>query len=104
MENTTDHFGINMTLSNSTEHWEHIVESFNQVYDKFVNKNTKITKKELEETIKHYILDSLSTSQKFGEYFCKKYKIIDYNLLYPLKLTYQEQLDYINNNYVQCKS
>lgn len=93
-----------MTSSNSTEHWEHIVERFNQVYDKFVNKNPKITKKELEETIKHYILDSLSTSQKFGEYFCKKYKIIDYNLLYPLKLTYQEQLDYINNNYVQCKS
>lgn len=108
MENIIDHYGTNMTTSrdvNVSVNWNHIIDNFTKPYQTKINKKfTKISLKELQKIEKEYIFNNLTDTQSFGKYFCKTQNIIDFHIIHPINMSYEQQKEYIIKNYIKCKS
>lgn len=108
MVNIIDHFGTNMTTSrdaNLNVNWSHIIDNFTKSYETKSNKNyTKISKLDLEKLEKEYTFSNLTNTECFGMYFCKTQNIIDFHLMHPINMSYEQQKEYIIKNYIKCKS
>jgi len=87
----------------SMNNWTQIVDSFSEHY-KINLKKLEVTEKDLRLAEKEYVFNNLIDSTSFSAYFAKKFKIFDYHLLYPINKSYDEQKQYILNNYINCKS
>ena len=87
----------------SMNNWTQIVDSFSENFA-LNYKPIEVTKKDLRLTEKEYVFNNLIDSTSFSAYFAKKFKIFDYHLLYPINKSYDEQKQYILNNYINCKS
>jgi predicted dithiol-disulfide oxidoreductase (DUF899 family) len=66
--------------------------------DREKNNTVSITKKQLEDFEKEYIFEILQTNKSFGVYFCEKFSIIDYILMF--EKNHDKALSYITKNYI----
>jgi len=87
---------------NSDTNWSIIIENFTKSYETRYNKDKKITINKLKKYEKEYTFSNLVNTESFGSFFCKKCNLIDFKLLHPLNMTYEEQISYIIKNYTKC--
>lgn len=108
MVNIIGHYGINMTTSvnaNIDVNWVHIIDNFTKSFETKCNKNyEKISKVQLHKLEKDYTFSNIINTESFGSYFCKMNAIIDFQLMHPINMSYQQQKEYIIKNYIKCKS
>jgi hypothetical protein len=87
---------------NSDTNWSIIIDNFTKSFEGRFNKYKKINVNELRKYEKEYTFSNLVNTESFGSFFCRKCNLIDFKLMHPLNMTYEEQIAYIIKNYTKC--